>query len=514
MADPIPKSADHIQGIQWPKLGVVFVLFFAAALLPRLSLILAGVAYADDWGHSYVSHLESYRPLAALDLWFWQSVIGPDYLIMWEPRVLAALWYSVGITLLVAWLKDLGVPLMLACGAGLGVLLHPAFNELVLWGVLSSLALSTTLCCAGVLLAYRGLTTGVRVAGIALVSIAATGSQLLASFGAACVVIEMAARGIRTVMAERGRDRWLRVALVFAPPVLSIGVLLFMRSVLGYEDFASRSLGVSENLLQSKFYVLSNAYANTFQAPLGQVLGNPAALRSFWPALILPWLGIWLLLRWRGINWIRACLLAALPILVFAAAMAPLLGTTAAPTGFRVIGTALLAMSIALAVAVTPLWDSRKSKSVSIGLMLVAILANVFATMTDASVRTAALKRDAHWLVDATGKLKDNAEAIQLCVWRFDATPAPVSSTRGILVSYNIANLDQYSVWYSPFLGSYLGVQGITARTPRPHESVPECADACAASGNVKLGPLEGEIIETSKVVYLCRDRRFLDQKH
>ncbi len=81
-----------------PGIGV-FLLFLGALLLPRILLILSGASYADDWGQPVLAHLESYRPVAALNLWFFQFIFGSEYLLSPIPKILSACWYASSLTI-------------------------------------------------------------------------------------------------------------------------------------------------------------------------------------------------------------------------------------------------------------------------------------------------------------------------------------------------------------------------------------------------------------------------------
>ena len=64
-----------------------FALFFAAALLPRLSIVTERMAFADDLIHRPGGHLLSYRFLNYAELWVWEALAGRDYLLGIAPGV-------------------------------------------------------------------------------------------------------------------------------------------------------------------------------------------------------------------------------------------------------------------------------------------------------------------------------------------------------------------------------------------------------------------------------------------
>ncbi len=450
------------------------------------------------------------RPLAAFELWVWQSIFGPEYLTTWIPRMWSALWVCTPLAshFCCPGPAGVGFTLYLDFWIGLSVLLHPAFNELILWGVLANVALGTALAAAGVLLAYSGRTASQSALGVALVCAAGLCQQMLAIFGVVFVAMEIAALGWQSIQRE-GSFGWIwRACLMVFPVIVGIAVLLVMRNGLGYEDFASRSLGIPDGLFRAKFFVLTNSYANVFQAPLGWAIGNSIALRAFWPAMVVPVVIIFLALRLTDTNVAKSILLAALPISVFWLAMSPLLGTNATPTGFRVMGPALIAMSIALAIALTPLWRSLAARTVLVLVIASIATANLGSTIVDTSARSVALKRDQGWLATTKAQiLERGAPQVQLCSWKFEPRAESINAAPGILVSYNVAGPDQYSEWYSPFLAHYLVANGIDAKVPKFGESSDFCAGKCEGNEDFILGPLRGRFHGLPEIRFVCGDR-------
>ena len=137
------------------RLFLVFTLFLTAALAFRLPLILTGVNYADDWGADLIiAHLISYRPTAAAHAWVLQLFLGDEPLTSPWVQISSAAFYAASLTLLMRVCSRMGVPIPLFLLIGVAVLLHPAFNELILWSVMAGAAFCTLLCSAGVALFY------------------------------------------------------------------------------------------------------------------------------------------------------------------------------------------------------------------------------------------------------------------------------------------------------------------------------------------------------------------------
>ena len=356
-------------------LAVGFFVFFVAAILPRLMLILAGASQADDWAHTFSAHLASYRPVAALELWTMQSLFGENYLTYKLPKILSAIWYALSFTALLRLTLQFGVPAMLFILLGATALMHPIFNELILWGVLSTLGFVTFLGVVGVTLVYVGKSSVARVVGLILLSLGAAGSQIGAAIGAGVVLAELSYRGLRaTIAAGRAELLW-RLMVVITPPTIAIGVLLLMRFGMGYEDFASRSIGFSSPTVlawfKDKFYVFSNAFANLYQAPVGIALGNSIALSALWPAVVLPTLTLYCLFIFNGLAKSTSLVYAVTPLAIFGVVLAPLLGATAMPTGYRILGGPVLLLVFGLSIVLGQFWPFAIMKRLIAALLAV-----------------------------------------------------------------------------------------------------------------------------------------------
>lgn len=488
---------------------VWFFVFLAAALLPRMSLILGGASYADDWAHTYEPHLQSYRPVAALELWTMQSIFGPGYLTFKLPRLLAGFWYALSLTVLMRVARRFGVPAPLFAALGVAALLHPIMNELILWGVLSTLAFVTFLSIFGAALVYRGGASGWREAGVVLLCLGAAGSQLGVTIGACLVVAELAGLGLRKFVGIGRNELLWRFAIVVLPSVVAVVVILGMRYGLGYVDFESRSIGLSSptlaGWLHDKFYVYSNAIANLYQAPLGVVFGPEWALRAFWPVVLLSVPMLFLLLVFNNVPRPKALMsVLAIPA-VLGIALSPLLGANAMPVGYRILGGALLMLVVAVSLPLSLIWDKPMARRFTIGGVAALALWFAWSSLVDVRVREGAWQRDLAWLEEARSELlREGADKVQLCAWRFQRPADAAAEKSGIIVSYNHADSSTYSVWYTQFLAAFLAVKGLTATTPEVNGYLQDCTSSCAVGSGSPFGPFSLKYDQANSTAYVC----------
>lgn len=452
------------------RLIVAFILFFLSALLPRLELIAKGYAFADDFAHGYLPHLQSYRPLLAAETWFWESIVGPGYLLTPLPRVLSGLWSASAFTAFLLIGVRVGGSYGVSVLAGMLTLLHPAFNELVLWGVLESTAFATAVGAIGAALAICGPRRFLRAIGLLLLGLSATGNQVSICLGLSAAALVWFSLRLRCQRVPASALRSL-LLLSAVGPLVSVVTLLVMREWLGFEDFASRTLSVERDVSQfgrSKFLVLSNALANVYQAPLALAGGDELALRAFWWIAIGTPVLVFTVARFvrRMPSW-QALLLSAVAPILYLLALLPLLGTTQTPTGFRLMGAALLVLATAAAFVASVLLRAGPFRVAAAPVAIVVAWANIGASWKDVRVRETAWARDADWassLKEAV--VREGRGGAELCSVRFTR---PNSGGDGIVVSYDRATTDAYSIWYSQFLASYLREQGVVVTT-RPHD--------------------------------------------
>ncbi len=91
---------------------------------------------------------------------------------------------------------------------GICLCLHPIFNELIFWGVLSSAAFATFLTMYGATEVFSSKSKVSRITGILLMTLGAWGIQLLAAVGAALVYMELVHKG-STAFSRQPRGKLL-----------------------------------------------------------------------------------------------------------------------------------------------------------------------------------------------------------------------------------------------------------------------------------------------------------------
>lgn len=490
-----------------------FAIFLIVALAPRLGLVLAGASYADDWGHGYVVHFHSYRPVAAVELWLMQSIFGADYLTFAFPKLLSAIWYALSLTILMHVAQMYHVPRMLFILLGVATLLHPSFNEFILWGVLSTSATALLLCVSGASIAYLSGSSRYRFAGIVLMCLGAAANQLASTVGACLVATELAHRGVAAVLADRRKEIVWRLAIVSIPPICALLILVILRNIFGYSDFESRTIGFSSTdgmgYLRDKFYVFSNAIANLYQAPIGVVFGANIALRAFWPIVFIPIPLLAVLLIWSRVTPHRAIFYALSIPTVIAISLSPLLAATAMPTGYRILNNLILVLCFVFAVALTPFWTRLKSRTVVIVAIILIGVSFAWASLTDIEFRKEAWRQDMAWLEEAKANvMRVGVQRLSLCSWRFSVPVESLNRKEGIIVSYRHANALTYSVWYTQFLVAFLRIQGLVAEAPESDKApYVQCGEMCVQPGSGYLGPHALVLDSASSTAFVCPAR-------
>lgn len=315
---------------------------FALALLPRLSPIAAGAAFADDFVHLPQGHLESYRFLDWGELALWQWVFGPGYLLTVAPKIIGALYTALLVVLLRAFLLRLEMP----AWPMLLVPLHPLWSVFITWGVCAVYALSLALIVGGYLLLMRDQ----RTLGLVLIALGVSGYQVHAGLLPALWLL----------------DRNLRRAAWSAGGVVLYLIATRIAALAGLTTWGGRGMSL-DNMRAQLHAALDNLGVIT--QPLLSFYGSePVAWRFWWLPFLLPAL----LLRRSAVN-LAAPLVAALIIL-------PL---NVAPTGPRVAA----AIWIALLLAIAPLLRNRLAVA-ALALLLIPI------TLVDAHRRTIAWRID------------------------------------------------------------------------------------------------------------------------
>lgn len=322
------------------RLSLFAVTAFLLALLPRLSPLVAGTLFADDFVHVPRGHLESYRFLNAIELAFWQWVIGPGYLQTFVPKVVGAIYTAALMLLLRVFLLRANLPVWPV----LLVPLHPLWNVFVAWNVCAVYPLSLVLIVGGYLL----LMDGHRTLGIVLIAFGVSGYQVHAGLLPALWMIDR---------------NWRRAAWSCA----GIAVYLIVTQLFALAGLATwGGRGLSLATLQFKAAIDNLA---VLTQPLLSFYGSePVAWRFWWLPFVL------LAIALRKSAWqVAAPVVAALVIV-------PL---NVAATGPRVTA----AIWIALLLAVAPLLRNRIAVAV-VALVLLPI------TLVDAHNRTVAWRID------------------------------------------------------------------------------------------------------------------------
>jgi len=348
-----------------------------------------------------------------------------------------------------------------------------------------------------------------RFGGVILLALGAAGSQILSTLGAGIVFVELLRRGMRAVISDGRKEVVWRVAVVLVPPLVSIGVLLLMRYGMGYEDYASRSIGFSSptalGWLKDKAHVYSDAYANLYQAPIGVAFGSSIALQAFKAALALPIIFLYFLFVSSGLTKAKALMYALGPLAAFCVALAPLLGATALPFGYRIVGAPFVLYIFCLSTVLIPIWHVKTMPWI-VGALAVVSAISIWASSTDVSVREVALKRDYEWLADTGVRMKETgATEVRLCSQPFvKPTMFNEKAERGILVSYSPMSVDAHSVWYNHFLFGFLKVNGVKSSVVESDQRRPQCVQSCQAVGRRSVGNFLTHFDEASSSLFMC----------
>lgn len=491
-------------------LFLVFALFLMASLALRLPLISSGVFYADDWGSDLImARLGSYRPTGAFHAWILTLLLGDQPLTSHWVQISSAGFYAVSLTLLMRVCSRFGISILLYLMVGTVVLLHPAFNQLILWSVMSGLAFCTMLCSAGVALFYLSPVSTRRWCGIGLVCLGASGHQFLSIFGASMVLIEVVQMHNNGAPSLNRKSLILRLCLIFAPVVAALASIVILRFGFGFEDFASRTVALAptsaREYFADKFFVFSNAFANIYQAPIGLLLGTEAALKAFVPMLVLPPVVLLGCLSFRT-GFTRALTLTMLMPALFVLAFSPTLVTNATPTGYRMLGTFLLTSTVGVSVVFGTFWRSRSLRSMVAILIFVVGVLFTLTSVRDANLRNDIWHQDIKWLTELDSLLKTHQRpTVKLCAYRYQALKEDSINDTGILVNYNLTGVHSYSVWYTQFLGGFLRHHGISAIDALNNSTTELCDLACAGGGGFEVASMRLVADSDGQSAVLCR---------
>ncbi|HEY0142838.1 MAG TPA: hypothetical protein VGF48_18200 [Thermoanaerobaculia bacterium] len=375
---------------------------FALALLPRLSPLLAGTLFADDFVHLPRGHLESYRFLNWGELALWQWLFGPAYLQTIAPKIIGALYTAVLLVLLRAFLLRVNLP----AWPMLLVPLHPLWNVFVAWNVCAVYVLSLVLIAGGYLLLMRDQKTP----GVVLIALGVSGYQVHAGLLPALWLL----------------DRNVRRAAFSAGGVLLYLISTKIAALTGLTTWGGRGMSF-ENVRAQLGAAIDNLAVMT--QPLLSFYGSePIAWRFWW----LPFVIVAVLLRRSAVH-LAAPAVAALVIL-------PL---NVAPTGPRVAA----AIWIALLLAMIPLLRNRLAAA-ALALLLIPI------TLADAHNRTVA------WRIDQATRAAMRGEIVIA-----PGTPARFEGRPIVMQNFNAVTPRTYSNvinWPEWYLGRVRRVDGLT----------------------------------------------------
>ncbi len=442
------------------QISLLFAVFLVFLLLPRLGLILDGVAYAEDWNHPHPAHLDSYRPFSAFILWLSNQVFGNDQLITVLPRLLSTLSYAAAFTVLTISFTKIGVKISMLISIFIFLCVHPALNEMILWGVTYTYALSFFISCIGIHLVFNAISNRSGVIGLFLLCVAALGYQMLATIAACALLVETLAKGLPSLFRLPRAALIIRLSAATLPIIVSLVALLIMQKGLGYYDFASRGVANSSTsfaeFLESRYYVLTNAFANYYQAQLDYVAGYDVTVGALKSVLFLITLIVLSLSLHRKSAY--GVLQVTILYMLFFISLAPLLGTSAIPSGYRISLFSLILFATGFASIISYYCVSNMFNFTAIALISICSAVSLLVSLEDIELRAQIWKRDlANRAV--VGRSQQMQTPVEVCKPQED----DAGLNTGILVSYNRTGAKNYSVWHtaSYFLESFLEKGGI-----------------------------------------------------
>lgn len=363
---------------------------FALALLPRLSPLLAGTAFADDFSHLPEGHLQSYRFLDWAELALWRWVFGPSYLVTAAPKIIGALYTAILCVLLRAFFLRFKLPVWPV----LLVPLHPLWSVFIAWHVCAVYPLSLALIVGGYLLLLRDQ----KALGTILIALGVSGYQVHAGLLPALWFIDR----------DKRRAAWS-----------SAGVALYLLMTIaakfaGLATWGDRGLSLANLQLR---------------APIDNLAVLTQPLLSFYATKEIAWRLWWLpfvllaLASWKRGWMMIAPLLAALVVV-------PL---NVAVTGPRVTA----AIWIALLIAIAPLLRHR-------AVVAIAALVLIPITLADAHNRTIA------WRIDQQTRAAMRGEvtyAFGGAAAQFDGRPIVMQNFRPV-TPREYSNVVQSPFWF------------------------------------------------------------------
>jgi hypothetical protein len=362
-------------------------LFFLLAILPRLSTVLAGTTFRDDFVHIPSGHLLSHRLTNFLELGWWMAIVGDRYLIGSVPKLIAAaytamLCWSVR-SLLLRW----NVSVVAATTLAILIPLHPIWNTFISWNVCAVYVLSLLL----MVLGYTCLTRETLrsfVGGVLLLYLGVASYQVHIGLLLALIVFELAQRRPLS-WAFAGRRLGATAAVLALYGVSSLGL-----SALGYTTWGGRGLSpVNFAHLRRNAQAIMDNLATLTQPLLSFAGGVEVSWRWWWLPYLVAAIATGAVVLARNRDVLRALITASLPIAMPVCAAAVILPLNVGATGPRVAG----AIWIALLFALAPLFDRAIiMRGRLLAWCIVSVLAALAATVSvaDAQNRTRAWKSD------------------------------------------------------------------------------------------------------------------------
>jgi hypothetical protein len=453
------------------KTRLWFILYFAAALLPRLSPLLSGTVFADDFVHLPIGHLLSYRFLNCAELAFWQGLFGADYLLGSAPKIVGALYTAGLCTLLRSTLRGWSARGRVAALLPLVLPLHPIWNMFVAWNVVTVYVLSLLL----IVLGYRclGRNSEWTILGILLMSVGISGYQVHAGLLPALVYAEL-------VLSAEKAGQWRRVAthrLLACAAALALYVsMTLLAGSLGVTTWGDR--GVASGLADPARLggAMRAAIANlaTITQPL---LSYYAGIHAAWRFWAVPFLLLGIATVLYAKTTIRRTIIAAIATIALPSiAAAVILPLSFIPTGPRVAAGIWLATLLAALPLLQRLDTRRFALPVVAALFVLCALPP---TLTDAANRTRAWQADQNTLAAITAPwssagIKPSSVTINVS---HDSTPAtlpPAWRTRPVVMNsfepvtpFDYSNLINTPDWYLRAAGFHVvSTQSTPLQTP------------------------------------------------
>ena len=333
-------------------------LYFAAALLPRFQSLTHGVVFADDLVHRPRGHLESYRFLNYVELWLWQHVFGPRYLLTAIPKVVGSIYTALLCLTVRRSLLAWGAPLALAAVLPLFIPLHPIWTTFIVANAATPYVLSLLLIVCGYLIVSTRSGLGTLAAAGVLIAAGISGYQVHIGLIPALLFAEFVLRGL----APRPLARRLAAT---AAGVAIYAVACAIAAALGVETWGGR--GVSLQVLNAaRVTAAVHAITDNIAIVTQPVLSFYGGVVASWRAWMVPFFALALLTAVLA----RRKMFALAPFLVPVCAAFPIVPLNELPTGPRVAA----AIWIAAVISTLPLLLRASPRSLAIIVVAASIV--------------------------------------------------------------------------------------------------------------------------------------------